>query len=179
MIRLIAAVTHDGTIGIDNKLPFNCPEDMKHFRKSTADSVVIMGRKTFESMGSKPLPKRRNIILSSSLSSGEGYEVYSSVMEALAETASETRDIWVIGGAGVYQETMPFATEILLSLIPNSLVNPIETIEINESSVVTKFPWINPSLFNCASIEPLNPGSEVMLATYKSNWDITKTDVVF
>lgn len=162
MIGIIAAVSINGVIGVDNKLPFNYPEDMKHFRKTTADSVVIMGRNTFESIG-KPLPKRRNIVISKTMNPTEGLEIFSSVKLAIEACASETRNIWFIGGASIYEEGMLYADEIVLT----------QTTDYIRHHDAVKFPWINPSIFEWKGTQDLDPemwadgSSRLLVSKYK------------
>lgn len=151
MIGIIAAVTVNGVIGVNDKLPFDYPEDMKHFRKTTTDSVVIMGRKTFESIG-RPLPKRRNIVISKvanglGMLNTTGIEVAPSIKVALEMCATETRNIWFIGGASIYEEGMLYADEIVLTQTP----------DYEHSSNSIKFPWINPSIFEWKGATDLDP----------------------
>lgn len=153
MIGIIAATTSNGVIGVENKLPFNYPEDMGHFRKVTTNCIVIMGKNTFYSIG-KPLPKRRNIVLTKSII--EGVETVGSLEEALQLCRNDERDIWLIGGASVYEEGLKFADKVLLTITP----------DIEERTPNIKFPWINPSLFKLDYISQLSVGSELMLATY-------------
>lgn len=134
MIKIIAAVSKNGIIGIDNKIPWNYPEDMRHFKLCTSNSTVVMGRKTFESIG-KPLPKRRNIVVSSKTIDIEGIETVSSLEKAL--TSTDDSHIWLIGGASIYQEGMSYADEIHLTLTPDIILG----------TDVVKFPWINPTIF--------------------------------
>lgn len=149
MIKMIAAVSKNGVIGIDNTLPWagSYPEDMKHFRTMTKNSVVIMGRKTFESVGSRPLPSRRNIVISR-LANGlgvlntEGVEVYASVKEAIDKCDGDTRDIWIVGGERIYDAGMEFADEIYLTLIPKWL-------DVELGQTAARFPFISPALFKC------------------------------
>lgn len=163
MIGMIAAVTQNGVIGVDNKLPFDYPEDMKHFRTTTAGSVVIMGRKTFEGIG-RPLPKRRNIVISR-IAKGlgtlptEGIETANSLKSAIEMCSAESRPIWLIGGSYVYEAGMEYADLILLTLTP----------DLELASNAIKFPWINPDKFELQSINPLVPDSsdcKLQLATY-------------
>ena len=162
MIGIIAAVSINGVIGVDNKLPFDYPEDMKHFRKTTADSVVIMGRKTFESIG-RPLPKRRNIVVSSSLSPVDGVEIAPSVVAAMTACSNETRNIWFIGGASIYEEGMLYADEIVLTQTTDYVRHPN----------AVKFPWIHPAIFEWTGAIELSPelwrsgDSRLLLSTYK------------
>lgn len=169
MIGIIAAVTQNGVIGVKNKLPFDYPADMKHFRKTTANSIVIMGRKTFEGIG-RPLPKRRNIVISR-IAKGlgvlptEGIEVVRSVGDALKITEGDDRDIWFIGGAAVYEAGMEFADKIVLTLTPD--------IELRTPAV--KFPWISPRNFKLRDISVLNPEDtsiRLYLATYERYVDM-------
>lgn len=114
MIKIIAAIGKNFELGKDNSLMWNLPGDMKFFRTTTAGSTVIMGRKTYESIG-RPLPKRRNIVISrNSDLKIEGCEVFASLEDAIA--AAE-KDCFIIGGAGVYKEALPFADELILTEI--------------------------------------------------------------
>ena len=106
MIHIIAAIAENGVIGKDNRIPWEIPADLAHFKSLTAGHTVIMGRKTFESIG-RILPNRENIIVSAALTAIEGAEVARSLQHAL-ELASCT-EIFIIGGAGLYQEALPLA----------------------------------------------------------------------
>ena len=134
MIGIIAAVSSNGVIGVGNSLPFSYKKDMEHFRKTTADSTVIMGRKTFESLNCKPLPKRRNIIITSSKINQNEVESFSSMKEAISSCEGST---WIIGGHKIYQDGMQFADKIVLTITP----------DIIEGKEVIKFPWINPLIY--------------------------------
>lgn len=150
MIKIIAGVSQNGIIGIfENgigKIPWHYSADMKHFKEKTLNSTIIMGRATFESMNSKPLPKRRNIIISSQLI--DGIETSSSLSETMENLKEE--NIWLIGGARIYQEGMNYAKEIHLTLMPET---------INHPSVV-RFPWINPSQFKLSYLGNLTPEND-------------------
>lgn len=116
MIIIIVAMTMKGVIGRDNKLPWNIPEEMAHFRKLTQGSTVVMGRKTFESIG-RPLPNRNNIIISRSELSIKGADVCHTVEEALNKAKSYNRDTFIIGGANIFEQTMPLADKMYISYI--------------------------------------------------------------
>lgn len=165
MIGIIAAVSMNGIIGIDGKIPWDYPADMKHFRETTANSIVIMGRKTFEGIG-RPLPKRRNIVVSSSLSlSTEGIELVPSVAHAIDLTQSDDRDVWFIGGASIYEFGMYFADKIVLTLTP----------DIETRTPAIRFPFINPRIFKLRGISILNledtTSATLHLATYERYCD--------
>ena len=118
-ISIIAALAKsDRAIGRDNRLLWDIPEDMRHFRKTTTGHTVIMGAKTFHSIG-KPLPKRTNIVLSSNQELVlDGCIVVHSVEEALSEAReSEKEEVFVIGGASIYEQMMPFADRLYLTLV--------------------------------------------------------------
>jgi len=115
-IALIAAMSENGVIGNNNALPWHLPEELKYFRKVTLGKPVIMGRKTFESMGKKPLPNRHNIIVTRSTISAPACTVVSSVQEALA-VVGESEEIMVIGGAQIYESFLPFANRIYLTTV--------------------------------------------------------------
>ena len=145
MIRIIAAVTTNGVIGIEGKIPFDYPEDMQHFKKSTLNSTIIMGRKTFEGIG-RPLPKRRNIVITSQSIDLCGIETFSSIKSVMEPgVLEENKDIWFIGGAGIYQEAMQYAYEIVLTITPDYVDHP----------QAIRFPWINPTVFSYIGNVPL------------------------
>ncbi len=96
-------------IGKGGGLLFRVPEDMKFFKDTTMGHIVVMGRLTFESLpGKKPLPGRRNIILSSSAGEIEGAEVAAGMPQLMALISSRTDDVFVMGGANVYRQLLPY-----------------------------------------------------------------------
>jgi len=115
MITLIAACSNNRVIGKDNQLIWHVPGDLKRFKELTSGHNVLMGRKTFESIG-KPLPNRRNIIITRDRNfHQEGCFVYNSLEEALE--IYRTTDLFVIGGAEIYKQTLGYADAIELTLI--------------------------------------------------------------
>lgn len=116
MISLIAAMTKKHVIGKDNRLLWSIPEDMQNFRKLTMGNVVIMGRKTFESIG-KPLPNRHNIVISRNNMNIDGVEIAKSVDEALKLGKNHHKDIYIIGGQQIYEQFLPFANTMHLSFV--------------------------------------------------------------
>ncbi len=118
-VALIAAMDEHRTIGRENKLLWRLPEDMRHFRKMTKGNPVVMGRKTFESIG-KPLPGRRNIVLTRDAGYRvDGIETVDSVEAALAMTADASR-VCVIGGGAVYDAFLPHANAMYLTRIEHA-----------------------------------------------------------
>jgi dihydrofolate reductase len=116
---LVVARARNGVIGRDGTLPWQLPADLKRFKRMTVGKPVIMGRKTFESIG-KPLPGRQNIVLSRDPAwRAEGVSVVANLAEAVAAAGLDPRaradGIMVIGGAQIYAEALPSATRIELT----------------------------------------------------------------
>ena len=116
IISIIAGMDQNRLIGQGNRLPWTLPADMKHFRQHTLGKPVLMGRKTFESIG-KPLPKRTNIILTNDHDyQATGCIVTHSIEEAM-DTASGSKEIMIIGGASIYELFLPRADRLYLTCI--------------------------------------------------------------
>lgn len=116
-MTLILSADCDWAIGKDGGLLAHIPEDMKFFRTMTADSVVVMGRKTWESLPKKPLPGRLNCVLSRSGFQAEGAQVFHSVEEFLEFAKTAPGRIYVIGGADIYKQLLPHCSEALITRI--------------------------------------------------------------
>ena len=115
-VALIAAVARNGIIGAGNRLPWHLPEDLSRFRTLTSGHTVIMGRKTWESIG-KPLPNRQNIVVSRQLGLRlDGASVAHSLDEALA-MAVRPGPVFVIGGEALYRSALPLAVLLYLTEI--------------------------------------------------------------
>lgn len=116
-VSLIWAMADNRVIGIENRLPWKLPADMKWFRSQTLGKPIIMGRLTFESFGARPLPDRRNLIVSRNPGyCAEGTEVFDSLQAALA-AAAENDEVMVIGGASLYAQALPHADRLYMTLI--------------------------------------------------------------
>jgi dihydrofolate reductase len=116
IISIIAAIGKNNVIGTKNSLPWKLPADMKHFVEITRGKPVIMGRKTFESIG-KPLPKRTNIIITQDRGyKAEGCIVTHSIDEAL-KASGKNEEVMIIGGAQVYKEFLPKSGRMYLTRI--------------------------------------------------------------
>ena len=116
MKGILVAVSPEGIIGKDNTIPWHYSADLKRFKRLTTGNTIIMGRKTWESLPIKPLPNRRNIVITRS--SIEDIECFQSIDDALHTCEG---DIWFIGGAGIYQEAMHKADIIDMTLVPDSV----------------------------------------------------------
>lgn len=118
-LALIAALDRDRLIGRDNALPWRLPEDLRHFKATTLGKPVIMGRKTWESLG-RPLPGRRNVVVSRNADYAlQGAELVGSLEAALSLTA-EAEEVFVIGGAELYRQALPLAQRLYLTEIDAS-----------------------------------------------------------
>jgi dihydrofolate reductase len=116
-ISLIVAMAVNRVIGLDNKMPWHLSADLKKFKKITLGSAVLMGRKTYESIG-KPLPGRTNIIISRNLKyRQDGYLVFNDLKTAIDQTCTSAEEIFVIGGSDLYEAILPMADAIYLTLI--------------------------------------------------------------
>ena len=116
MINIIAAVARNRAIGYQNKLLYWLPNDLKRFKLLTTSHTIIMGRHTFESLPKGALPNRRNIILSRQKKDFRNAECYTSLQEALNASSQES-EIFIIGGASVYAEALPYASRLCLTEI--------------------------------------------------------------
>ena len=112
-------MTYQRVIGNAGSIPWQIPEESKLFRDLTVGNTVVMGRKTWESLPEKyrPLPNRRNIVVSSQLRSLDGAEVYSSLDDALQTTDEDSREIFIIGGRRLYEEALPRVDRLHISWI--------------------------------------------------------------
>ena len=119
-LSLIAAVDMALVIGVGGELPWHLPNDLQRFKQLTMGKPIIMGRKTFESIG-RPLPGRKNIVLTKHIDfSVEGIECYSSLILALGALENE-EEVFVIGGGMIYKEALPRVTTIYLTEVMTQL----------------------------------------------------------
>ena len=124
LVSLIVAMAQNGVIGRDNSLPWRLPEDLKRFRTFTLGKPILMGRKTFESLG-RPLPGRTNLVLTRDRSwFAHGVIVVHSVEEALAQAGS-SEELVAIGGAEIYRLVLPFARRIYLTHVHADVLGDI------------------------------------------------------
>ncbi len=125
LISLIAAMTPERVIGIDNTLPWKLPADMKWFRQHTLGKPVVMGRKTYESFGARPLPDRHNIVVSRDklYDAGDASIAYSidDAIEKAIEQEPDVNEIMIIGGASFYEQTLPIADRMYITEVQTTL----------------------------------------------------------
>ena len=116
MKGILVAVSPEGIIGKNNSIPWHYSADLKRFKRLTIGNTVIMGRKTWESLPVKPLPNRRNIVITRSPI--EEVDCFQSIDDALQTCEG---DVWFIGGAGIYEEAMKKADLIDMTLVPDNI----------------------------------------------------------
>ncbi len=115
-ISAICAMSENHVIGKNNQLPWHLPADLMHFKKITLGNPIVMGRKTYESIG-QPLPGRCNVVITSNMDyHAPGCVVVHSIKEALT-TTKDNDEIFIIGGASLYQEMLPLTQRLYITLI--------------------------------------------------------------
>lgn len=151
-VSIIVAIAENGVIGRENGLPWRLSTDMKRFKALSMDKPVIMGRKTWESMPKRPLPGRRNMVVTRNAAYvAEGAEVFGSLEEAL--DAAGKGDVCIIGGGEIYAQGMVHADELH--------VTHVET----EADGDTYFPEIDPAIWKKIGEERVPAGEKDEFAT--------------
>lgn len=138
--KAIAAMALNRVIGAGNRIPWHLPEDFKWFKKMTTGNVVVMGRKTFESIG-KPLPNRDTIVLSRGQFAFPGVQVVKNLDELAPLVVG--REVFIAGGAQVYEQALPLCSDLFLTLVKREVegdawfppfedaFEPVETLQDN------------------------------------------------
>jgi dihydrofolate reductase len=146
---IIVAIADNNAIGKDNALLWHISEDLKFFKRTTMGCPVIMGRKTFESIG-RPLPKRTNVVVSrSGYAAPEGVVVVSSLEEAFASVPGDVERAFVIGGGQIYAQAMPQADRLIVTHV-HTVIEDADTF----------FPSIDPSVWSVADRSELQTDPE-------------------
>lgn len=130
-INIIVATAQNNAIGKNNQLLWHLPADLKHFKQVTSGHTILMGRKTYDSIG-RPLPNRRNIVITRQAISIEGCEVASSVDEGL-ELCHGEEEVFVIGGAEIYEQTIDRCKRIYLTLVHQNFDGDAYFSELDET----------------------------------------------
>ena len=133
MLSIIVAIAENNVIGKDNQLIWHLPEDLKRFKKITTDHTIIMGRKTFESLG-RILPNRKHVILCNDMEleiNDENVEVLSDI-SMLDKYINSEEEHFIIGGATIYRLLMPYANKMYVTLIHQEFEGDVSFPEIKE-----------------------------------------------
>ncbi|MGI6025008.1 MAG: dihydrofolate reductase [Pediococcus parvulus] len=135
MLAFIWAESQNGVIGKQNKLPWRIPDDTQYFKKITTGHTVIMGRKTFESFGAKPLPHRLNVVLTrkTTLEETEELKVSHSITDLLKTYNSNDELVFVIGGKEIYQQLYPYVQMLYRTRIEQDFEGDTQMIPIDYS----------------------------------------------
>ncbi len=144
--ELIVAVTHQGVIGKNNKIPWYIPEDLKHFKHITQNSIIIMGRKTFESLPNGPLPNRINIVLTRTPNNANNTEnvIFTNIDDLFTIIKQYHKRIFVIGGSEIYLLLLVYCKVIHMTIVHEDIEGditlsiPLESNyeKINESEIL-------------------------------------------
>jgi dihydrofolate reductase len=144
MRAAIVAIGADGVIGLDGALPWHYGEDLKRFKRVTLGSAIVMGRKTWEAIGRKPLPSRRNIVISrSDVPDVESYREIEAALRAAGDPC------WVIGGADIYRQTLPYCDTLDITHVPDRI----------EDGRAVRFPPIDEDQWRVVE-DTVNPNDE-------------------
>lgn len=123
MLKAIVACSPEGIIAIDGKMPWNVSEDLKRFKSLTLNNIVIYGRKTYESFDKKPLPGRTNYVVGTTLTFSDIANTNATAFYDLncaintAQIQYPKKDVWICGGASIYEQTLPIVDELELTII--------------------------------------------------------------
>ena len=130
IISHLVAVSNDLVIGVDNDLPWNLKDDLAHFKKYTLNKIIIMGRKTFESIG-RPLPNRINYVISRTIKEIDGANVFDNLEDAMlaAEKHNDemgiVNEIVIIGGGYLFKETLPVMNKLVITKVDCNVLGDI------------------------------------------------------
>ncbi len=138
-ISIVSAMTNNRIIGSNNTLPWRIPEELQYFKEVTMGKPMIMGRKTFASIGNKPLPGRQAIVLTNKDLQKQNNTYFVNSVEDALQIAQDvgTEEVMVAGGAMVYQQFLPIANKMYLSIIKNDYEGDTLFPEYNEDDWVT------------------------------------------
>jgi dihydrofolate reductase len=156
MISIIVAIAENYAIGKNNDLLWHIPEDLKRFKRLTTGHTIIMGKNTYESLPRRPLPNRRSIVITDDPSeSFEGCTTVHSIEEAMKH-CDPSEENFIIGGASVYRQFLPFADRLYLTMVNKSFDGDVF------------FPEINFSLWKVISTEDV-PDDGILGFSYSNN----------
>ena len=129
VISHVVALSNNSVIGVDNNLPWNLKTDLLHFKEYTTNKIIIMGRKTYESIG-KPLPNRVNYVVSTTIDQIEGAFVFKSTQDAIDDAIDycekeNKKEIVIIGGGFLFKDTLPLTNRLVLTKVDCDIVGDV------------------------------------------------------
>jgi dihydrofolate reductase len=175
LFELIVAVNQDGIIGINNKIPWHIPEDLQHFKRLTEGHIVIMGRKTYESLPPKnrPLKNRVNIVLTKAPEIYRGEEnnnLFFTTMENLSNVIKESlvggvaKKIFIIGGSEIYHLFIDYCSVIHMTRV-------YFKVDLNDDATISFFPFTNDTLlYKGFTLEEKKENNQIIYLTYTKNF---------
>ena len=147
IISHLVAVSNNGVIGVDNDLPWNLKADLAHFREYTLNKTIVMGRKTFESIG-RPLPKRTNYVVSRTIESIPGVHVFKSLDDAFKSAESNSNEVdnelVIIGGGYLFRDTIDTFNKLLITRVDCDIEGDVFYPELD----LSKWSLLNTESFN-------------------------------
>ena len=149
-ISLIVAMNHERVIGSDNQLPWHIPEDLNYFKQVTLGKPIIMGRKTFESIG-RVLPERKNVVISRSDYHYPGVVCYHSLSEAIQQNSDFT-ELCIIGGGEIFKQAIKFATKLHITEVDFPVNNPcawFPDFDKNNWNIIASKQFVSSSGIHC------------------------------
>ncbi len=139
-LSIIVAASFNRVIGVDNQLPWHLPADLKYFKSLTTNHTILMGRKTFASIG-KPLPNRENIVITRDQNFHvDGVLCMHSIEEALAYCANKEEEVFIIGGDTIYKQTLGLANKVYRTKVHTSIDDGtayFPTLKVNEWDLIS------------------------------------------
>ena len=136
IVSHLVALSNNFVIGVNNDLPWKLKKDLQHFSAYTQNKAIVMGRKTYESIG-RPLPKRKNIVISSTLNAQEGIEIVSSLDQGIQVASqwnidnAKSEEIVLIGGGYVFEESKDMVNKLVLTRVECEIVGDVFYPQIN------------------------------------------------
>ena len=141
IISHVVAMSNNRVIGVNNDLPWSLKADLAHFKEYTTNKIIVMGRKTYESIG-RPLPNRVNYVISSTLNSLEGISIFTNLNEAIAEAKSQDdiKEIVIIGGGYLFRDSINIFNKLILTRVNCSIDGDVfyPEIDLNEWDLKSK-----------------------------------------
>jgi dihydrofolate reductase len=155
IISIIVAMSENKVIGINNKLPWHLSEDLKRFKTITEGHTIVMGRKTYESIGSKPLPKRLNIVLSNQELPSQPNLVVCKTIETALKYVEGVKDTWgeevfICGGAQIYSQTIKSADKLYLTIVHDKIEGDafFPEFQSNDYTLIERIDFSDPVSFS-------------------------------
>lgn len=142
-VTAIYAQSLDGYIGINNRLPWHIPKDLEHFKQVTKNGIIIMGRLTWESLPTKPLPDRINVVISSTIKElPEGVLCFKTLEDAFRSFEFIQTPIYVIGGKRIFDEALPYCKQVIKTVVGVSITKSEKSNDVLVQAPVLSSDWI-------------------------------------